>query len=57
VAKLEDVVDLLPVRGGIRWLPEELIDQRKAIHICSDLLRPAPDGARRAYAHAAKDEN
>ena len=39
VTKFEDVVDLISMRGGIRRLPEEFIDQREAIHIWSDLPR------------------
>ena len=37
VAKLEDMIDLIAVRGGVRRLAQKFIDQREATHICSDL--------------------
>src|ERR1700692_1998223 len=39
VTKLDDVVDLISMRGGVRRLPEEFIDQRQTIHTYSDLPR------------------
>ena len=39
VTELEDMIDLISMRGGIRRLAQEFIDQRQAIHICSDLPR------------------
>src|SRR6266480_1123743 len=57
VTKLKDVIDLISVRGCVRRLPQKLVDQRQATHICSNLPRLSPDMARRACAHAAKDGN
>src|ERR1700756_3740884 len=39
VAKFQDMIDLISVRGGVRRLPEEFVNQSKATHICSDLPR------------------
>src|SRR5205807_10589106 len=37
VTKLEDVIDLISVRGGVRRLSQTSVDQREATHICSNL--------------------
>ena len=39
VTKLDNVIDLISMRGSIRRLSEEFIDQRETIHTCSDLPR------------------
>lgn len=57
MTKLNDVIDLKAMGGSIRRLTQKLIDQRKAIHICSNLLRSIPDEARQACGHGAIDEN
>src|SRR5207249_1195186 len=57
VAELEDVIDLISMRGGVGRLAQAFIDERKATHTCSDLPRSIPGRARSACAHAATGEN
>ena len=57
MAELKDVVDLIPVEGSVRRLAEKFINQCEAIHIRLALPPLSLDKARRACAHAAKDEN
>jgi hypothetical protein len=57
MTKLKDMIDLKTVRGSIGRLTQELVDQRKAIHRSSNLLRSIPDEARRACDHGAIDES
>src|SRR5436190_16603570 len=57
VTKLNDMIDLIAVRGSVERLTQKLVDQCKAIHTCSSLPRSAPDGARPACAHGATDES
>ena len=37
MTKLDDVVDLQPMRRSVWRLTQKLIDQREAIHTCSNL--------------------
>ena len=39
MAKLQDVIDLIAVFGGIRRLAEEFVDQSKPTHIATNLPR------------------
>src|SRR4029453_16492660 len=57
VAELDDVIDLISVRGGVRRHSQKFIDQREAIHICSDPPRRSPGKARPACVPAARDGN
>src|SRR5580765_3834904 len=57
VTKLNDMIDLIAVGGSVGRLTQKFVDERKAIHTCSSLLRSAPDAARPACGHGATDEN
>ena len=57
VTKLQDVIDLVAVFGGIRRLTEELVDQGKLIHTATNLLRSTGRTALSACERAATDEN
>ena len=57
VTKLKDMIDLIAVGGSVRRLAQKFVDERKAIHTCSSLLRSAPDAARQACGHGATDES
>src|SRR6516165_6877312 len=51
VRELENVIDLITVLGSVGRLPEELIDQREAIHPCPNpqlIAREVPWGSGRA---------
>src|SRR5689334_16462414 len=57
VTKLEDVIDLVAVLGGIWRLPHELINQGQLIHTGTNLLRSTDRTALSACERGATDEN
>ena len=56
VTKLQDVIDLVAVFGGIRRLPHKLINQGELIHTATNLLRSTDRTALSACERAAIDE-
>src|SRR5215468_5173697 len=57
VTKLKDMIDLITVSRSVGRLTQKLVNQRKTIHTCSSLPRPALDGVRPAFGRDATDEN
>src|SRR5205823_10628310 len=55
--KLQDVIDLIALFGGIWRLPHKLINQGELIHIATNLRRSTDRTALSACERAATDEN
>jgi len=54
VRELQNVIDLIAVLRRVGRLAEKFVNERKATHTCSNLLRPTPDVVRAAFGHVAK---